>query len=129
MEIDDKLEPLTVHNYEVSPAMHNLIMHVLKTIPDEYMDDFPSFSVYENSPWGAHVEKEGVIHFDPSLLDLPTDIAIGTVAHEFAHLFLGHTCKGVQEDYEADELACRWGFSAEVEAMRRHYGPPTDGRI
>lgn len=129
MEIDDKLEPLTVHNYEVSPAMHNLIIHVLKAIP-EYTDDFPSFSVYEHSPWGADVQKEGIIFFDPSLLDLPTDIAIGTVAHEFAHLFLGHTGKGgIQEDYEADELACRWGFSAEAEAMRQHEGPPTDKRI
>ena len=135
MEIDDELEPLTVYNYEVSPPMHNLVKHVLKAIPDEYTKDFPSFSVFEtHSPWGAHVEADGEggrsIFCDPRLLDSPTDVAIGTLAHEFAHLFLGHTGKGgLQEDYEADELACRWGFSAEAEAMRQHCGPPTDERI
>lgn len=134
MEIDDELEPFTVHNCKVSPAMYNLVKHILKAIPDEYTEDFPSFSVYEHSPWGAHIEKdregEGILFLDPSLLDLPTDVAIGTLAHEFAHLFLGHTGKGgLQEDYEADELACQWGFSAEVEAMRQHYGPPTDEQI
>ncbi len=58
MEIDDELKPLTIHNYEVSPAMHNLIIHVLKTIPDGYLDDFPSFSVYEIIPLGVPTFKK-----------------------------------------------------------------------
>jgi len=135
MEIDDELEPLTVYNCEVSPSMYNLLKHVLKAIPNEYTEDFPSFSVFEtHSPWGAHVESdgegEGSIFCDPRLLNSPTDVAIGTLAHEFTHLFLGHSGKGgLQDEYEADELACRWGFSAEVEAMRQHLGPPADQQI
>jgi len=127
MNIDDELEPLTVYNYDVSPAMNHLIRHVLKRIPDHYAGDFPSFSVFEaHSPWGAHVDPEGIIFCDPSLLNLPWGVAIGTLVHEFAHVFLGHTGKGgLADEREADALARRWGFSKEVDAMRKLYGPPT----
>jgi hypothetical protein len=77
MNIDDELEPLAVYSYDVSPAMGQLIRHVLKTIPDHYREEFPSFSVFEgHSPWSAHVEAEGRIFGDPSLLNLPWDVAI-----------------------------------------------------
>lgn len=127
MDIDSELEPLTVYNYEVSPAMDNLVRHVLKVIPDSYTEEFPSFSVFERySRWGAHVEEEGNIFCDPSLLDVPKDVAIGTLAHEFAHLFLGHTGKGgLREEYEADALAHQWGFKEQIRAMRNIAGPPT----
>lgn len=127
VNIDDELEPLTVHNYDVSPVMDGLIRHVLKMIPEHYTEEFPSFSVFEvYSRWGAHVEEENIF-CDPSLLNLPRDVAIGTLAHEFAHVFLRHTGKGGSGDeHEADALACRWGFRKQVEAMRECYGPPTE---
>jgi hypothetical protein len=135
MEIDSELEPLTVYSYEVSPAMDTLIRHVLKVIPDSYSEEFPSFSVFETrSPWYAHVEREDVeeegrIFCDPRLLNMPKDVAVGTLAHEFAHLFLGHIGPGcLQNEYKADELARQWGFSEEVRAMRQHIGPPTGER-
>jgi hypothetical protein len=126
MDIDSKLEPLTVYNYDVSPAMGSLIRQVLKWIPDEYTKQFPSFSVFEaHSPWDAHVE-DGKVFCDPNLLELPKDVAIGTLAHEFAHVFLGHMGESLAEDYEADDLACQWGFTKEVGAMREQFGPPID---
>ncbi len=130
MEIDDELEPLTVYSYEVSsPPLDVLIRHVLKTIPDSYADEFPSFSVFEaHSAWDAHVDEENII-CDSRLLDMPRAIAIGTLAHEFAHLFLRHpVAGGLQDEDDADELARQWGFTQEVRAMRQEYGPPTEER-
>lgn len=128
MNIDNELEPLTVYNYDVSPDMDRLVRYILKTIPDCYTEEFPSFSLFGTySPWGAHVEEEGKIFCDPSLLNLPWNVAIGTLAHEFAHVFLKHTGKGgLDEDYAADALACSWGFKKEIEAMRELDGPPTE---
>lgn len=130
MDINSELEPLTVCNYEVSSAMDTLVKCVLKHIPESYTEEFPSFSVFEShSPWGAHVEEKGNVFCDPSLLGLPKDVAIGALAHEFAHVFLGHTGRGgLQEDYQADELAYQWGFVEELKAMRLCFGPPTDSK-
>jgi len=128
MEINSELEPLTVYSYHVSPAMDDLVKHVLKLIPENYTEDFPSFSVCESpSKWGAHVDEEN-INLDPHLLNEPKDVAIGTIAHEFAHLFLGHVAPGsLQNEYEADTLAENWGFKKQIKAMRKRYGPPSDG--
>jgi len=110
MQINKELEPLTVYDYDISPGLDILVRHVLVTIPDSYTEEFPSFPVFEaHSPWGAHVE-EGKVFCDLSLLDMPRDVAIGTLAHEFAHLFLRHTGKGsVRDEWEADALASKWG--------------------
>ena len=95
MDVNDELEPLTVYSYDVSPAMDSLIRNVLGIIPKSYAEDFPSFSVFESpSPWGAHVEESGELFCDPKLLEMSTDIATGILAHEFAHIFLGHSGKG-----------------------------------
>ena len=128
MNIGSQLEPLTVYDYDVSPDMDRLLRRVLKMIPDRYTDDFPSFSVFETySRWGAHVDKERNIFCDSSLLNLPSDIAIGTLAHEFAHVFLRHIGKGgLRDEREADTLASRWGFKKQIEAMRELYGPPAE---
>ena len=109
--------------------MDNMIRHILEIIPDSYAEEFPMFSVFEAySPCGAEVQEENNLFCDPSLLQLPRDVAIGTLAHEFAHLFLQHADmkSGLQQEYEADALACQWGFSAEVKAMRQYLGPPTE---
>lgn len=136
MDINSELEPLTVHNYEVSPAMDNLVRYVLKVIPDSHTEDFPSFSVFETySPRDAYVERADIkevanVFCPPELLDMPRDVAIGTLAHEFAHVFLNHTGKGgLRDEYEADALACQWGFTEEITAMRQHSGPPTNEEI
>lgn len=126
MDIDDDLEPLPYCSYEVSPALDELIKFILKTIPDEHTYEFPSFSVFEHdSSWIAHVD-DGRIICSPSLLNMPRHVAIGILAHEFAHVFLGHTGEGgLENEYEADKLASEWGFAAEVKMMRERLGPPT----
>lgn len=50
---------------------------------------------------------------------------VGIIAHELAHLALGHRFiswegkrkLGLREEYEADALACQWGFDAELTAV------------
>ena len=71
----------------------------------------------------------GEILLDPRLLDMGKDVAIGTLAHEFAHLFLAHTGAGsLQGECEASELACQWGFPDDVRVVCQHFGPPTEKR-
>jgi hypothetical protein len=125
MEIDDELKPLTVNSYEVSPAMHDLIKHLLKVIPDSYLKDFPPVSFFESRlRWDARGE-ESTIYCDRGLLRLSVDVAIGTLAHDFARVYLGHKGKGsLQDENAADELASQWGFANEVAAMRKSSGPP-----
>ena len=129
MNINGELEPLTVYNYDVSSGIDSLVKYVLRVIPDDYAEQFPSFSVFETySPRQAYVE-DGKIFCDSSLLNIAKDIAIGTLAHEFAHLFLGHPVSGgLEDEYKADELACQWGFQKEIAAMREWFGPPSNNK-
>jgi hypothetical protein len=132
MNIDSELEPLTVYQYQVSAAMDSIVRHILATIPDSYTEEFPSFSVFETrSSWEAHVEQDGdaggIIYCDSSLLQFPRDVTVGILAHEFAHLFLRHDGKGgLHDEWEADALASKWGFTKEIKTMRQQMDPPTD---
>jgi hypothetical protein len=75
----------------------------------------------------VYVDDERNIFCDSSLLNLPSDVAIGTLAHEFAHVFLRQTGKrGLRDEREADALASRWGFKKQIEAMRELYVPPAE---
>jgi hypothetical protein len=132
MKINNKLEPLKVNSYEVSAATDMLIKHVLKVIPDGYIGRFPPFSVYESYlHWDSPTEERGIF-CDPGLPNMPVDVAIGTLSHKFAHLFLGQDtgCSGNSPEQEkvADELACSWGFVREIEAMHRYLNPPREKR-
>ena len=132
MRIDEEMRPLTVYKYDISPEMDILVRHVLSAIPDEYAEEFPSFSVIESRSSGYtrferhSFEEVGRLYFDPRLPSLPRDVAIGLIAHEFAYMFLEHTSGGFAGgEYEADNLATHWGFREEIRAMREFTGPPT----
>lgn len=48
-----------------------------------------------------------------------TSIVQGIIAHELAHLFLGHKrhdeeSKNLEQEFEADAEACKWGFKDEI---------------
>jgi len=113
--------------------MDKLVRHVLKVIPNKYVEEFPSFSVFESvSPWGAHIEREsaedeGKMSLDPKILKMPKSVAVGLIAHEFAHLFLNQTGGGgLKDEYAADAFASQWGFAKEIKVMRRKLGSPTE---
>jgi hypothetical protein len=137
-----KLEELAtlVENGINDPNFKRLIEHVLTRIPDNYMDEFPSFSVYEGpAREGAQVMDDDValVIFDiPRLTQLTGGdeaVLIGVIAHELAHVFRKDYVT-IKEDLtdrlkledETDKLAVMWGFRTEVEAFRKKMGPPTD---
>lgn len=52
------------------------------------------------------IGEEGKIHCGHRLLNEPKNAAIGALAHEFAHLFLGYTGRGsLEHERQADKLA------------------------
>ena len=63
------------------------------------------------------------------------EVALGTIAHEIAHVALGHPRIRPDEyaadfeayEYAADDLGREWGFTEEIDEMRHKYGPPTQG--
>lgn len=135
MKLGENLEPLTVHDFDVSEPVCKLVLAVLEAIPETCAEEFPSFSVVERkSPLSTHVEREeiddvAVLCIDPQLAYENHDIALGTLAHEFAHIFLGHTGhETLDDEYAADAMARRWGFTKEVDAMRSDVGPPTEDK-
>ena len=126
--LDDAEELQYIGIWELhDPLLAALVREVLGRIPDEVEDEFHVFNVFEDtSPWGAYV-NDGSVFLDPrKLLAESRDVAIGTIAHELAHVYLRHPMEGgLDDEYAADDLARSWGFVQEVKAMRDACGPPT----
>lgn len=68
----------------------------------------------------------------------PTEEIVGVIAHELAHLVLGHRfvswegkCKlRLREEYETDALACQWGFRGPLIAgLRATMGEEAQNRL
>jgi hypothetical protein len=60
-----------------------------------------------------------VLYLNPVLEELAFGSAVAVVAHELAHIILGHNLRVTPEEYEAKELAAgklvtEWGFEQEV---------------
>ena len=133
MNIDKGFKPLTVISYHVSSKMDKIIREVLKSIPEKYSENFPAFSISEApSLFGAHFErdntKEARIIIDPLLLNHNKKVIVGIIAHQFAHVYLGHTeLEGnLSKESKADALAGEWGFSIEITEMRLYLSLPIE---
>lgn len=65
-----------------------------------------------------------LLTLNEALKERPLGEMVGIIAHELAHLALGHrfvSWEGkrelrLREEYEADALACQWGFRGELMA-------------
>ncbi|MFQ6001598.1 MAG: hypothetical protein ACE5LG_08005 [Anaerolineae bacterium] len=65
-----------------------------------------------------------LLTLNEALKERPLGEIVGIIAHELAHLALGHrfvSWEGrrqlrLREEYEADALACQWGFQGELMA-------------
>jgi hypothetical protein len=74
---------------------------------------------------GHHVLANRLIYFSPRLEDESDDVIIGVVAHELAHIALGHSVVPASgREYEAQEKNAfdqirSWGFVVEARAHRR----------
>jgi hypothetical protein len=63
--------------------------------------------------------------FESALCDRPAHETTYIIAHEFAHVFLGHatnrTPLNTECEIEADELVIRWGFEEELKKSPFNY--------
>jgi len=85
-----------------------------------------------HSPWYGfscaprRVRRKYISLNEKELIKLPDRAIIGVIAHELAHITLKHyrmTCEQMCDfyllfEYEADDLACKWGFKDEVRRFR-----------
>lgn len=73
-------------------------------------------------------DEEGritLLVFHSGLCDKPADEITYTIAHEFAHVFLGHATNDINADKECEKLADRqvieWGFEEELKKTPYNY--------
>ena len=59
-----------------------------------------------------------VVVLPADLPSVPDAVARGTIAHEFAHVFLRHYRPSEQCEREADQTAREWGFTRDIAALR-----------
>jgi hypothetical protein len=82
---------------------------------------------------GAEVTEHGDINLDSQILkNYDDDVVMAIIAHELAHYHLKHYIfppdgsfppELLNRDYEADDLARKWGFN--IDKFREVCGPPT----
>ena len=123
MEYLDNLVFMQWYGHDTRLA--SLLEDVIRRIPRGVHDEFAFFEVVEgHSPWGAHVDEDNAVTLDPEKLTTDSrPVALGTIAHELAHVFLDPQARR-EDDGEADALARKWGFSPEIAAMRDAIGEP-----
>ena len=63
--------------------------------------------------------------FESNLCDRPPHEMTYIIAHEFAHVFLGHATNRAEQneecEVEADDLVIRWGFEEELKGSPFNY--------
>ena len=117
------------------PRIREALEEALSRVPDSIYDDL----VHGDRPLYVAESSRitGVVALDceggsgVTLLTLARELddraqgeLVGIIAHELAHLALGHRFisweekrkSRLREEYEADALACQWGFQRELMA-------------
>jgi len=93
---------------------------------DGHIEPFP-ITVKEEKRGSLTLTYAKVLYLSPRLERAAWDITVATVAHELAHIALGHSVVSVQPDvYEAQEAAawlrvCDWGFEREAKKQEAMY--------
>lgn len=118
-----------------SPRIREALKEVLSRVPDSVYNalvhgEYPLY-VAESSRIAGVValDCEGgsgltLLTLNEGLKGRPLGDVVGIIAHELAHLALGHRFVSwerkrqlrLREEYEADGLACQWGFREELRA-------------
>jgi hypothetical protein len=126
---------------EGKPSLESIIVETVTRLPDDIYDRLVRFPEgqhlwfvgcgpgqlgqavrrYYFRPRGVEQFEEDLIVLSNELCSMSTEQACGVVAHEIAHVVLGHTSKehtekglGIDERSEgnADALVISWGFEA-----------------
>jgi hypothetical protein len=120
--------------------VHSLCLDVLERMPWQAVDTLferrlwviwipPGCSTIRR--WRAQTGfEQWQVFLDPGLPKYPDDVARGLIAHEFAHIVLGHDAGGRENETAADDLARSWGFSGEIDAsLRAAYQSPNHSAL
>lgn len=121
------------------------LVTLCKRLPKAVRDSLPPLAVYAPSPltWGellttcdlvtALRTKRGLIYLTPELEKRSQAFVDETVAHEFAHVVLGHNSKTYRakakeygphwREREADLLIEEWGYTATNTDIWKQYVP------
>ncbi len=143
--MEDCIPPFTVLDFQVDSRRHTAIKEVLQTIPEDIykklidsIDDFVWFIPHEYTYGGVHpfpttIPKQtlktgktsnstsNVLYLSPTLEkdDIKWPVVVAVVAHELAHIALGHELMAKNKEYnvqegEVYESLCKWGFEEEA---------------
>ncbi len=118
-----------------SPGIREALEEVLSRVPDSVYNtlvhgDRPLYVAESSRIAGVvSLDCEGtsgliLLTLNEALKERPRGEIVGIIAHELAHLALGHRFASwegkrklrLREEYEADALACQWGFQGELRA-------------
>lgn len=121
---------------ELSARVFRWCLEVLAQMPETARENFldQHFGVWWLHPGTSCCAASGsitrrtwhpIIILQSDLACVPVNEAKGIIAHEFAHLVLKHWHPRQlryktddRREAEADRLACDWGFSEEIAALR-----------
>jgi hypothetical protein len=63
-----------------------------------------------------------IVNFPYDSEFMPLEALQGEIVHELAHVSLQHKTNSLEEDIKTDKLAEKWGFHAEIKAMKNFWG-------
>jgi len=114
-----------------SPRIRGALEEALSRVPDSVYNSLvhgerPLYIVQSSRIGGVVTLDSGLtlLTLNEALKERPLGEIVGIIAHELAHLALGHRFVAwegkrqlrLREEYEADGLACQWGFREELMA-------------
>lgn len=114
-----------------SEYLRDMLMKIISIILSSIQDDELIFGpISERKTFAGEageVTEDGHIIIDSELLrKYDEDVAMAIVAHELAHYYLGHYLDinliDLRYEYEADDLAKKWGFA--IDKFRMICGAP-----
>jgi Peptidase family M48 len=116
-----------IHSGYLTRILKQVLSIISRSI-DLYEDGFGP--IHERKTFtgeAGEVTEDGDINLDSQMLKkYDDDVVMALIAHELAHHHLKHYSfppSGLKQEYEADELARKWGFN--IDKFREVCGPPT----
>ena len=122
-DIEDRFIDASWFDYEGRPKTLKAVETFARRLTDVELDRVTfdeRFILFAPVP-GKYGETKGLfgegaafIYLSPELESVDQDSVDSTVAHEFAHMLLGHHLRAwrVGDEKEADEMIKGWGFAA-----------------
>ncbi|MGP8051974.1 MAG: M48 family metalloprotease [Desulfobaccales bacterium] len=127
ISLDEIFDYSEIHSEYLRRIIKQVLSIISRSI-DLYEDGFGP--IHERKTFtceAGEVTENGDINLDSQMLrKYDDDVAMAIISHELAHHHLKHylyPADGLKQEYEADELARKWGFN--IDKFREVCGPPT----